>query len=160
VATPVITNFLISDLAFERMVATIQWEVAERLLAPPGIKDYGALSVLVQSIADVELIRLLRRTVFFPRPKVDSAIVRIWPRAAKRADIVRRLGTVQRWREFLRDLYTHRRKSLRGALSGFPSGRRDKAEVDRLLNKLGIEGTVRAETLDVEQHLRLCEAFG
>jgi 16S rRNA (adenine1518-N6/adenine1519-N6)-dimethyltransferase len=160
VATPVIANFLISDLAFERMVVTIQWEVAERLSARPGIKDYGALSVLVQSIADVELIRLLRRTVFFPRPKVDSAIVRIWPRAAKRADVVRRLGTVQRWREFLRDLYTHRRKSLRGALSGLPSGRRDKTEVDRLLNELGIEGTVRAETLDVEQHLRLCEAFG
>jgi len=160
VATPVIANFLLSDLAFERMVVTVQWEIAERLLARAGTKDFGALAVLVQSLADVELVRHLGRLVFFPRPKVDSAILRIWPNAGKRAEVVGRLGGVLRLRHFLRDLYTQRRKNLRGALSGLPSGRCEKEEVDRKLAELGIGGTLRAETLDVEQHLRLCEGFG
>src|SRR5262245_10076524 len=59
VAVPVLTNFLISELGFERLVATVQWEIAERLLAQPGTKDYGALAVLVQNLAGVELVRQL-----------------------------------------------------------------------------------------------------
>ncbi|HEY1859884.1 MAG TPA: 16S rRNA (adenine(1518)-N(6)/adenine(1519)-N(6))-dimethyltransferase RsmA [Gemmataceae bacterium] len=156
VATPVISNLLLSDLPIERMIATVQWEIAERLTARPGNKDYGALAVLVQSVAEVEIVRRLPPTVFWPRPKVDSAIVCIRPNATKRAVI----GDVFRLRVFLRDLYTHRRKNLRGALTGWPTGRRDKEEVDRKLEHLGIEGTVRAEDLDLEQHRRLCEVFG
>jgi len=156
VAVPVISNFLISSLAFEGMVVTVQWEIAERLLAEPGSKDYGALAVLVQGLAEVSLVRKLPASVFWPRPQVASAIVLIRPDAAKRA----RVGDVPRFRHFLRDLYVHRRKNLRGALAGLPSGRRDKTEVDRKLTELGIEGTLRAEMLDVEQHLRLCEIFG
>jgi 16S rRNA (adenine1518-N6/adenine1519-N6)-dimethyltransferase len=156
VATPVISNLLLTELPIERMIVTIQWEIAERLTAAPGTKEYGALAVLVQSLADVWVIRRLPPTVFWPRPKVDSAIIGIGPRPAKRA----RVGDVVRFRNFLRDLYTHRRKNLRGALAGSPRGRVDKAEVDRKLADLGLEGTVRAEALDVEQHLRLCSAFG
>jgi 16S rRNA (adenine1518-N6/adenine1519-N6)-dimethyltransferase len=156
VATPVIANLLLSEQPVEQMVVTVQWEIAERLLASPGTKDYGALAVLVQSLADVWLVRRLPPAVFWPRPKVASAIVMIRPNAAKRAHV----GDVRRFRLFLRDLYVHRRKNLRGALAGLPSGRRDKGEVDRKLAELGLDGTVRAETLDVEQHLRLCAAFG
>ncbi len=71
-----------------------------------------------------------------------------------------RAGDPERLRHFLRDLYVHRRKNLRGALIGWPSGRRDKGEVDRLLAELGMDGGGRAEDLDVEQHLRLCAVFG
>jgi 16S rRNA (adenine1518-N6/adenine1519-N6)-dimethyltransferase len=155
VATPVIGNFLLLDLPLERLVVTVQWEIAERLLARPGVKDYAALAVFVQSVADVELVRKLPAAVFWPRPQVESAIVCIRPNAAKRAHV----GDVLGFRIFLRDLYVHRRKNLRGALSGWPSGRRDKAEVDQLLAELGLEGTARAEDLDLEQHLRLCKAF-
>jgi 16S rRNA (adenine1518-N6/adenine1519-N6)-dimethyltransferase len=156
VATPVISNLLLSHFAFERMVGTVQWEIAERLTAHPGTKAYGALSVLVQSVAEVEMVRRLAPSVFWPRPQVASAIVMIRPNAAKRE----RVGDVQRFRHFLRDLYVHRRKNLRGALVGLPSERRDKGEVDRKLAELHLEGTVRAEELDIEQHLRLCSAFG
>ena len=69
------------------------------------------------------------------------------------------MGHVQTFRNFLRDLYVRRRKNLRGALTGWPSGRRGKEEVDRKLAELGIDGTLRAETLDCEQHLQLCAAF-
>lgn len=156
VATPVIANFLLSDVDFERMVVTVQWEIAERLMARPGTKDYGALAVLVQSVADVELVRRLSPAVFWPRPQVGSAIVIIRPNAGKRAHV----GDVQRFRNFLRDLYVHRRKNLRGGLVGLPNDRWSKEEVDRKLEELGISGTVRAEELDIEQHLRLCAAFG
>jgi len=156
VAVPVIGNFLISSLPFERMVVTVQWEIAERLLAAPGSKEYGALAVLVQSVAEVSLMRKLPPAAFWPRPQVASAIVLVRPDSQKRA----RVGDVPRFRRFLRDLYTHRRKNLRGALAGLPSGRWDKTEVDRKLMQLDLDGTMRAEMLDVEQHLRLCEMFG
>jgi 16S rRNA (adenine1518-N6/adenine1519-N6)-dimethyltransferase len=160
VAVPVITNFLLSDLPFERQVVTVQWEIAERLLAAPDSKDYGALAVLVQSLADVELVRKLGPSVFWPRPDVDSAIVLIRPNAARRAHVVEAVGDVLRFRHFLRDLYVHRRKNLRGALAGSPRGRVEKSVVDRKLAALGIDGSVRSEDLDPEQHLRLCAAFG
>ena len=156
VAVPVVSNLLLTELPVERMVVTVQWEIAERLMARPGTKDYGALAVLVQSLADVELVRQLPPAVFWPRPQVASAIVSIRPDAGKRAHV----GDVHRLRHFLRDLYVHRRKNLRGALAGSPRGRVPKDEVDRKLAELGLEGTTRAETLDLEQHLRLCSAFG
>jgi 16S rRNA (adenine1518-N6/adenine1519-N6)-dimethyltransferase len=160
VATPVISNFLLTERPPERMVAMVQLEIAERLLARPGHKDYGALTVLVQSLADVWLVRRLAPSVFWPRPKVASAIVGIRPSPRRRERLTQRVGSVQRFRTFLRDLYTHRRKNLRGALAAMPSGRLPKEEVDRKLAELGLAGTGRAEELDLEQHLRLCAAFG
>jgi 16S rRNA (adenine1518-N6/adenine1519-N6)-dimethyltransferase len=159
VATPVISNLLLSDVPIARMVVTIQWEIAERLMAAPGTADYGALAVLVQSLADVEMVRKLAPTVFWPRPQVESAVVQVTPNPAKRARVVEMVGTVPAFRVFLRDLYVHRRKNLRGALAAWPSGRREKADVDRVLAEVGLPGTARAEDLDVEAHLRLCRAF-
>jgi 16S rRNA (adenine1518-N6/adenine1519-N6)-dimethyltransferase len=155
VATPVIANLLISDIPVERFVVTVQWEIALRLLASPGSKDYGALAVLVQSVADVELVRKLAPSVFWPRPQVESAIVSIVPDASRR----QRIPSVQSFREFLRDLYTHRRKNLRSALSSLPTGALPKQEVDRRLETLGLSGAGRAEELSIDDHLRLCEVF-
>src|SRR5436305_1717352 len=137
-------NFLIDLNLLELLVRTAELERSD------------AVSVLVQSVADVEVVRKVLPTNFYPRPKVDSAIVKITPSAAKRAKV----GDVLKFRVFLRDLYVHRRKNLRQALSGWPSGRKDKHDVDAKLAALGIDGTVRSEALDVEQHLRLAAAFG
>ncbi|MCZ2344138.1 MAG: 16S rRNA (adenine(1518)-N(6)/adenine(1519)-N(6))-dimethyltransferase RsmA [Bacteroidales bacterium] len=155
IATPLISNLLVSELPIERMVVMVQWEIAERLRATVGTKDYNALSVLVQSIADVETIRKVLPANFHPRPKVDSAIVMIRPNAEKRA----RVGDVIQFRDFLRDLYTHRRKNLRQGLVGWPRARKDKAFVDARLAELQIDGSRRAEALSLEDHLRLCNAF-
>jgi 16S rRNA (adenine1518-N6/adenine1519-N6)-dimethyltransferase len=156
IATPLISNLLVGGIDIERMVVMVQWEIGERMRASPGTKDYNALSVLVQSVADVELVRKVLPSNFFPRPKVDSAILLIKPSAEKRAKV----GDVKRFRDFLRDLYVHRRKNLRQGLTGWPGGRKPKDEVDAKLKGLGIDGSVRAEALDVEQHLRLAAAFG
>jgi 16S rRNA (adenine1518-N6/adenine1519-N6)-dimethyltransferase len=155
VATPVISNLLLTGLPLERMVVMVQWEIAERLRAEPGVKDYGALAVMVQSVADVEILRRLPPPVFYPRPKVDSGIVRIRPSAEKRAQV----PDLRRFRHFLRDLYAHRRKNLRGGLLSLPGGRHEKPWVDAKLAELGYTGTERAETLTIAQHLQLCDAF-
>ncbi|MBN9517014.1 ribosomal RNA small subunit methyltransferase A [bacterium] len=155
IATPLVSNLLIAGLPIERMVVMVQWEIAERMRAEAGTKDYNALSVLVQSVADVEVVRKVLPSNFYPRPQVDSAIVKIVPNAEKRAKV----GDVARFRAFLRDLYVHRRKNLRQALTGWPAGRKDKDEVDAKLKELGIDGTLRSEALDIDQHLRLCAAF-
>lgn len=155
VATPVIANLLIAGLDIERMVVMVQWEMAERLTAVPSTKGYGALAVLVQNLAEVQIIRRLAPTVFWPQPKVDSAIILIKTNPEKRKLVA---NTVQ-FRAFLRDLYTHRRKHLRSAIAGWPTGRKDKKEVDAKLKEIGIDGTMRAESLDLEQHRRLFEAF-
>jgi 16S rRNA (adenine1518-N6/adenine1519-N6)-dimethyltransferase len=156
VATPVISNLMLTDLPLAQMVVTVQWEIAERLMAGPGTKDYGALAILMQSLSDIELLRKLPPSVFWPRPKVGSAILRIRPNADKRREVPDPLL----FRHFLRDLYAHRRKNLRGGLLALPGGRRDKSEVDRKLAELGLDGNARAETLDRHTHLRLCSAFG
>lgn len=156
IATPLISNLLIARDDIERMVVMVQWEIAERLRAVPNTKDYNALSVFVQSVADVETVRKVLPSNFHPRPKVDSAIVLIKPNAAKRAKV----GDVPKFRAFLRDLYVHRRKNLRQALIGWPTGRKEKPAVDAKLAELSLDGTLRSETLDLEQHLRLSEAFG
>ncbi len=155
VAVPILSNLLLTDLPVERMVAMVQWELAERMLAAPDTSPYGSLAVLMQSIADVSLVRKVAPSVFFPRPLVDSAIILIKPDPAKRAHV----GDAQAFRNFLRDLYTHRRKNLRGALASLPSGQLAKGDVDARLASLGIDGSLRAETLTPEDHLRLSRVF-
>ena len=155
VATPVISNLLISDLPIERMIVTVQWEIAEKMIARPGTKEYGALAILVQSVADTEMLRKLGPSVFWPKPQVDSGIVKIVPNAEKR----RRIPDVQGFRNFLRDLYSHRRKNLRGGLISMTGHQHEKHIVDAKLADLGYAGTERAESLSIEQHLQLCAAF-
>ncbi len=156
IATPLISNLLVSRDDIERMVVMVQWEIAERMKASAGTKDYNALSVLIQSIADVETVRKVLPTNFFPQPKVDSAIVLIKSNPEKR----KLVPDVVKFRNFLRALYIHRRKSLRQALVGFPTGPMEKEVVDAKLKELGIDSAGRAESLDIPTHLRLCEAFG
>ena len=78
VATPVISNLVASDLPWQKMVCTIQLELGEKMIAEPGTSSYGALSVWLQSQCSVRIIRRLGPKVFWPRPKVNSAIVSIW----------------------------------------------------------------------------------
>jgi 16S rRNA (adenine1518-N6/adenine1519-N6)-dimethyltransferase len=155
IATPLISNLLATDLCIARMVFMVQWEIAERMTALPGTKDYNALSVFVQAVADVSIARKVAPTNFFPRPQVDSAIVDLIPNPQKRLAV----GNVLAFRSFVRDLYIHRRKNLRQALSGAPGGKRDKTRVDSVLDQLGIDGGLRAEALNVEEHIELAKAF-
>ena len=151
VATPVIANLLAADFPWTRMVVTIQYEMAQRLNARPSTSDYGALSVFVQAQCKVTLVHKLGPTVFWPRPKVDSAIVRIEPDLAGRSRIHDRAAL----QAFLRDVFTQRRKVLGGVLAQMYKGRLTKAAIGELLGELKIPHDARAEALEVAQLVEL-----
>jgi 16S rRNA (adenine1518-N6/adenine1519-N6)-dimethyltransferase len=155
VATPIISNLLRSDLYPDTITVTIQKELADRLMASPGTKDYGSLSVWVQSLCDVELVRVMSPKVFWPRPKVDSAIIHIIHREEKRQQI----PDLDYFLNFVRSMYFHRRKYMRSvAVSAFQKCLQ-KADVDRILADQGFSGETRTEQLTIPQMQRLCEAF-
>lgn len=155
-ATPLISNLLIHpDLCPVLMVVTIQFELAERLRAEPGTEHYGALSALVQALADVELVRTLPPKVFWPRPNVESAIVKITPNPHKRALI----GDLAWFHSVVRKLFLHRRKNLRRVLYSLWRGHWTKPEVDAMLEGLGLTGLIRAEAMNVEELIALTEAL-
>ena len=156
-ATPIISNLLVHpELCPSRIVATIQLELAERMLAKADTDAYSALSVLIQAVSDPSIVRTLAPGVFWPRPKVDSAVVRLVPNAAKRAEI----GDLPWFHSVVRQIFLHRRKNLRRVVYSLWRPRwTDKAEVDALLDGLGLTGQVRAEAMSVGQHIALAAAL-
>ncbi len=156
VATPIVGNLLVHpELRPERMVVTIQKELADRMLAPPASGEYGALSVTCRALADVTLVRTLPPSVFWPRPKVDSAVVMLVPDPARRAAV----GDLDWFHAVVRRVFLHRRKNLRSVLSSLYRDRWTKPEVDALLGSLGLEGGIRAEAMDVEEFITLAAAL-
>ncbi|MEZ6051155.1 MAG: rRNA adenine N-6-methyltransferase family protein [Planctomycetaceae bacterium] len=87
IATPVISNLVATDLDWNRMVVTIQYELGERMRARPSTSHYGSLSVWLQSQCRVKLLKKLGPTVFWPRPQVNSAIMKITPDRGAAAQI-------------------------------------------------------------------------
>jgi 16S rRNA (adenine1518-N6/adenine1519-N6)-dimethyltransferase len=156
VATPLLTNILVHpELCPELMVVTIQREMADRLCASPSTANYSAVSVVVQSLADVSIIRGLPPTVFWPQPKVDSAVVAIRPSPEKRAALVDVAG----FHMLVRRVFLHRRKYLRHALAAMWPELWTKADVDRWLESQGHSGQIRAEALGVPEFVALAHAL-
>ncbi|MBN1910675.1 MAG: ribosomal RNA small subunit methyltransferase A [Pirellulales bacterium] len=154
IATPLITNLLALDAPPRTMTVTIQKELADRIVAQPRTKDYGALSVWVQCQARAEIVRVMPPSVFWPRPKVDSAIIHIELDETLRARIPDRAF----FHTFVRAMFFHRRKYLRSVLASAVKGQLDKPTVDRILAETELDGQRRAEELDVPTMLRLAEA--
>jgi len=155
VATPIISNLLHQSPPPDAMVVTIQKELADRIAARPGTKDYGALSIWVQSLCRVEIVRVVGPKVFWPRPKVDSAILRLDLQPDRRAAI----ADLAYFHQTVRALFFHRRKYLRSNVISAMKNRLDKSRVDAILQSLGHGETARAEELSVEEIQRLVEAL-
>jgi 16S rRNA (adenine1518-N6/adenine1519-N6)-dimethyltransferase len=154
VATPILSNLLTFEPTPKSLTATIQKELAERICAPPGTKDYSALSIWMQALCDIEIVRLMPPQVFWPRPKVHSAIVHIVPNSAKRA----RIADLVFFHQFVRGLFLHRRKFLRGVLVSSLAEHFDKPAIDALLADFGMPADARAEQLDVPTIIALADA--
>lgn len=155
IATPIITNLLACEIPPETMTVTIQKELADRIVARPSTKDYGALSVWVQSQCEAEVVRLLPPAAFWPRPKVTSAIIHL----RLRRDWRERIPDLDFFHTFARTMFFHRRKFLRSVILSGYKGRLDKPQVDAVMAALGFGATTRAEELDIATMLRLCEAI-
>lgn len=155
VATPIMSNLLGLDEPPVSMTVTIQKEVGDRMVARPGTKDYGAMSIWFQCQSEVEIVRIMPPGVFFPPPKVHSAIIHVDYVPEKRAEV----GDLHRFHEFIRAMFFHRRKFLRSELLSAFKGKLEKPDVDAVLTELGLSGEMRAEELEVEQMIRLCDAM-
>lgn len=155
VATPIISNLLLESPPPDAMVVTIQKEMADRMMAGPSTKDYGALSVWVQTLCDVSMVRVLSPKVFWPRPKVDSAIIRLDHRTDRRAAI----PDLHYFHQTVRALFFHRRKFLRSVVVSAMKGRLTKPQVDEVLAATGHGANARAEELPQAKIVELVEAL-
>jgi 16S rRNA (adenine1518-N6/adenine1519-N6)-dimethyltransferase len=135
------------------MTVTIQKELADRITARPNTKDYSALSVWIQSQCEAEVVRFLPPSVFWPRPRVHSAIIHIVPQAEKLAQIPQ----PEFFHTFVRGLFLHRRKFLRGGLVSAYKKQLSKEVIDGLLAELELGIDARAEQLDVSRLITLGE---
>ena len=153
IATPLMSNLLLSDVVPYSMTVTIQKEVGDRIVAKPRTKVYGALAVWMQALCDCKILRVMPPTVFWPQPKVDSAIVQLKFNEKKRAKI----PNLRYFHEFVRALFFHRRKFIRSVLCSTFKNRVEKAQVDRILDEMELKGEIRAETLSVKTILDMSE---
>ncbi|OUM93478.1 MAG: hypothetical protein BAA04_02025 [Firmicutes bacterium ZCTH02-B6] len=149
ITTPLLMRLLEEELPISLAVVMVQKEVARRLLARPGTKDYGALSVAVQLRAQPEIVATVPPGVFFPPPEVESAVVRLALRP-----LPQDAGDAAFLAAVVRAAFAQRRKTLRNALQS-GTGPWDKAAVPAALAEAGIDGGRRGETLSVAEFVRL-----
>ena len=153
VATPIISNLLRTDLNPNLIVVTIQKELGDRIVANPGTKDYGALSIWIQAQADAEIVRVMSPKVFWPRPKVHSAIVAIRPNEEKRS----RIPNLEYFHWFTRAMFFHRLKFMRSVILSAFKKRLDKPTVDEVMSEMSLGADARSEQLSVEEMIQLGE---
>lgn len=150
-SSPIVLRLMELREVFPRVVIMLQKEMAERLCAPPGGKEYGTLSVYLSVLADARLEFSVRRTCFTPAPEVDSAVVSIRFRSGIPAPLVRNLQVV------VRAAFARRRKKLRNAAVPFlPGGTETWCD---LLSRAGIDPSARAETVPPANYLLLARSI-
>lgn len=136
------------------IVFLVQREVAERLSASPGTRAYGALTVGIRAVAQVERLFGVAAGAFHPRPRVDSAVVRLRPLASPLVQP----DEEQPFRRFVTACFGQRRRQLRRALRTVWG--RDAPAIEALLDTLGLDATRRPETLTVPEFVALLRAGG
>ena len=153
ITTPIIMKLLEDQVPAASITVMMQKEVADRLTAKPGTKDFGAISLMVEYFAEVKEIVKVPRTVFVPQPKVDSTVLRLDIRDEKPVKVEDE--------EFLFKVikagFGQRRKTLSNALSVLKGY--DKATILRCREEAGIDPVRRGETLSLEEYARLSDVL-
>lgn len=156
VTTPIIMKLLTERLPIRGMVVMLQKEVADRLAAKPGTKDYGSLTIAVQYYTEAEVVMTVPRTVFMPQPNVDSAVIRLVKR--QRPPVV--VDDEGVFFQMVRASFAQRRKTLFNNLTNnLPGGKENKEQIERALAALGIDPRRRGETLDIAEFASLSNAL-
>lgn len=156
VTTPILMKLLHEQLPIRALVVMMQKEVADRITAKPGTKNYGSLSIAVQYYAIPEVMMTVPKTVFMPQPNVDSAVIRLTMRDTPPVQVIDE--------DFLfvvtRASFAQRRKTILNNLqSGLPSGKEKKQHIIDALMKSNIDPSRRGETLTIEDFGRLADAL-
>jgi 16S rRNA (adenine1518-N6/adenine1519-N6)-dimethyltransferase len=152
ITTPILFHALQPPRA-RRAVFLVQKEVADRLIASPGTRSYGALSVNVQAIANVERLFRVPAGAFRPAPRVDSALIRVEPRV----DPVVERGEEERFRMYVQGAFSFRRKQMRRVVRSLAEVRPEVAEA--MLAIAGVDPDARPETLTPRDFAALTRAI-
>jgi len=147
ISTPILERFVEAPRKPRTMVVTLQREVATRLAARPGAKEYSALTLLTQVYYHVTVAHVVSPRCFYPSPRVESAVV-----VLERRDPRVTTAPGARFADAVRAGFAHRRKMLKKQLTGF-------GNVEKTFARLGIPATVRAEELDLDQWIALANAL-
>ena len=156
VASPTMLNLISGSVAADAMYVTVQKEVADRMTAVPGSGDYGTLSIFLSAAGYVKTIRVLRPTVFWPQPKVDSAMIVF----VRKEEKYRRIEDMDLFGETVNLFMGHRRKTLT-ACSRLARGRLAKINNTQGINwseifeRCGIVPTRRPEQLSAEDYIAI-----
>lgn len=150
ITTPIIMHLLESKFNLSQIIVMIQKEVAERLAAKPGGKDYGAITVVTQYYSTAEIITLVPPGAFIPPPGVTSAVISLKSREEPPVDLV----SESLFFRVIKGAFGQRRKTLLNALSNSGLGF-SKEELEVALGNLNIEGIRRGETLDIGEFAKI-----
>lgn len=151
VTTAILMKLLESRLPLENIVVMIQKEVAERIAAKPGSKDYGSLSVAAQFYAETEVAMIVPASVFIPRPNVDSAVIKLKIRDRPPVEV----DDENFFFRVVRACFAQRRKTLLNNLMSGLFDKQRKDEVIQMLSDLEIEPSRRGETLSIDEYASL-----
>lgn len=153
VTAPLLVRAFSQEPPFRKIVVMVQKEVADRLRAQPGQRDYGALSLLAAFYARVEESFTVSPACFWPRPEVTSAVVAMSP-----ADHAEPPPPAEIFFPVVRAAFGRRRKTLRNALAGDPHLGLTRAQAEAALAAAGLDPGRRGETLSLEEFARLARA--
>lgn len=155
ITTPIIMGLFESHVPIDNITVMVQREVADRMQAEPGTKDYGALSLAVQYYAKAYIAANVPPNCFIPRPGVGSAVIRLTrheklPVEAKDPDLMFRL---------IRASFNQRRKTLQNGLNNSPDVPYSREVIAAAIESLSLPPTVRGETLTLEQFAQLSDCL-
>lgn len=150
VTTPIIIILLTGRYPFNSLTIMIQKEVAERMNASPGGKDYGSISLLVQYYCRTEIIRKVSPVSFIPRPKVDSIVIKLEKLDSPRVEV----EDEKLFFSIIRDAFNMRRKTLSNALKNVGLS---KENLNKAFEEAGIDPRRRGETLSIEEFAKLSD---
>ena len=152
ITTPIVMGLLEQRLPIEVLVTMVQKEVAERMVAPPGGKDYGAMSVAVQYYTEPSIMFHVPPAAFIPSPKVESAVIRCLVRSEPPVQV----KDEKRFFRVVRASFAQRRKTLANNLKNVGIADQD---VKDILTEAGIDGTRRGETLSLAEFAAIADAW-
>lgn len=156
VTTPILMKLLNDRLPIRGFVVMMQKEVADRITARPGTKEYGSLSIAVQYYATADVVMTVPKTVFMPQPNVESAVIKLIKHNEPPVKVIDE--------DFLfivtRASFAQRRKTILNNLqTGLPQGKEKKQYIIEALEKCQISPTRRGETLSIEEFGQLADAL-
>jgi 16S rRNA (adenine1518-N6/adenine1519-N6)-dimethyltransferase len=157
ISTPVIIDLLQEILPIKTMILMLQRDTTDRIMAHPGTKDYGVLSIMTRLFAEVKVLKKLSPQVFWPAPLVDSAIVKM---AVNRHTYVDTIRDYRGFQDVVRSIYSSRRKTLSNSLLSLCSSHGIKKGETRqdlmtILERVGIRPESRGEELEIEKLIEL-----